>query len=147
MSLNLTEPIEFLEDLDFNRFQEIMEKYTVIDKNRIEDELSQSPSVYAYLACVMEQAKKNMERADLNVKLADSAFRSKRRAQEGKISESRLNTEVYEDPDFYTINEEYLEKQKKYGWMRAICQAMHSKHESLIQLSSNRRAEIKLNSI
>ena len=147
MSLNLTNPRDFLEDFDYARYDDIMGKYTLVDKNRVEDQLSQTASVYAYLGCILEEARSQMEAADLEVKMADAAFRSRRREEEGKISESRLNSEVYLDPDYYVVNKEYILAQKKYGWMKALCSAMHSKHEALIQLSSNHRAEMKLNSL
>lgn len=142
----LTDPKVFLENLEYEKYDGIMKDYTIINRNEVEKELAESPSVYAYFGAVLEEAKKKMELCDLAVKRADANFRSKRRS-EGKISESRLNSEVYQDEDYNECYKTFLEAQKKYGWMKSLCVAMHSKHEALIQLSSNRRAEMKLNSI
>lgn len=147
MSLNLTDPKEFLENFDYSRYDNIMEKYTLVSKHDIETQLSQTASVYAYLACIMEEAKQQMDEADLQLKIGDASFRAERRAQETKISESRLNSEVYLNPEYQHTSREYMIAQKKYGWMKALCAAMRSKHEALIQLSSNHRAEMKLNSL
>lgn len=147
MEQNLTNPKEFLEDFNYSHYENIMKKYTLVNKHNIEEQLSQTASVYAYLACIMEEAKAMMDEADLQLKIGDAGFRAQRRAQETKISESRLNSEVYLDPEYQHTSREYMLAQKKYGWMKALCAAMKSKHEALIQLSSNHRAEMKLNSL
>lgn len=147
MSQSLTNPKEFLEDFDYSQYENIMKKYTLVDVHDVEKQLSQTASVYAYLGCIMEEAKRQMDEADLQLKIGDASFRAGRRAQETKISESRLNSEVYLDAEYQHTSREYLIAQKKYGWMKALCAAMRSKHEALIQLSSNHRAEMKLNSL
>lgn len=137
-------PNEFLNNLDFEKFQDIIRNHTIIKEEDWKQELTETPSTYAYLAAVMETARKRVDIHKQALLEQDANFRAKKRAEMGKISESRLNTEVYLDETYKDILVRIQNSEEKHGWLKAIVQAIRYRHECLVQLSANARKETEL---
>jgi len=113
-------PTEFLENLDFEKFESILTEHTIVNPDNWRQELIEGPSTYTYLAAVMETAKKELDANKAAVELASSMFKRERREKEGKISESKLNSEVALDTN-YKLSQQYMRQaEEKYGWMKSI---------------------------
>lgn len=137
-------PTEFILKLDYEKFNDILENYTRVNPSNWQQELNETPSAYAWLAACAETAKMMYDEKKTNTSIADAEFRRVARNKIVKVSESKLNSEVFLDEKYRIALSEEREAEQKYGWMRAIVFAMRLKHESLIQLSANNRKEIEL---
>ena len=60
------------------------------------------------------------------------------------MTESHLNSYVLVVPDLIEMREGLLEAQQKYNLAKNIINSMDHQKDMLVQLSANKRAEVKL---
>ena len=133
-----------LTDLDIQQYHEIVADLSKIDRDRIEDELDSFPGIYGYYYGLLARANRLL---DASIQTRDSYRSSKKnqlRKQPGKNTVESLNDQLNADDDAKLLDIDVADAQEIYSLVKGICSTLEHKKDMLVQLSANKRQEIKL---
>lgn len=133
-------------DLDIQQYHEIVADLSKIDRERIEDELDTLSGIYGYYYGLMVRANRLLDGA---IQARDS-YRSSRKNELRKLPSKNtvesLNDQLNADSDAKQLDIEVADIEEIYGLVKGICSTLENKKDMLVQLSANKRQEIKLHS-
>lgn len=140
--------VEEVKSLSFDKYYELTQVLTAIDKSDIQNELSKSTTVFSYYHGLMIMQKKRVDL--LNIKLLSlySAIKNNEllsnKSKGVKLTATYLEDFVNSNNDYVAMKEEVLNQEEIYGYLKALCNALEHKKDMLVQLSANLRSETKL---
>lgn len=132
-----------LESLTLEQYHDVVAELAAIDRNRIEDELEHFPAYFSYYYGLMVRSKKNVDQAIIALESYRSTFKNEIR-KAGKKTVDALNDEVSSLQEVQELNNVVSKNEEIYGLMKGICSTLDHKKDMLVQLSANKRQEIKL---
>lgn len=132
-----------LEALTLEQYHDIVAELSAIDRNRIEDELEHFPAYFSYYYGLMVRSKKNVDQAIIALESYRSTLKNELR-KAGKRTVDALNDEVNSIQEIQELNNTVSKNEEIYGLMKGICSTLDHKKDMLVQLSANKRQEIKL---
>lgn len=132
-----------LESLTLEQYHDIVAELSAIDRNRIEDELEHFPAYFSYYYGLMVRSKKNVDQAIIALESYRSTLKNELR-KAGKRTVDALNDEVNSIQEIQELNNTVSKNEEIYGLMKGICSTLDHKKDMLVQLSANKRQEIKL---
>lgn len=132
-----------LEALTLEQYHDVVAELSAIDRNRIEDELEHFPAYFSYYYGLMVRSKKNVDQAIIALESYRSTFKNEIR-KGGKKTVDALNDEVNSLQEVQELNNTVSKNEEIYGLMKGICSTLDHKKDMLVQLSANKRQEIKL---
>lgn len=131
-------------ELDIQQYHEIVLELSKIDRERIEDELDVFPGVYGYYYGLLARANRLLDGSTLARDSFRSAKKNELRKQPGKHTVESLNDQLNADLDAKQLDIEVADIQEIYSLVKGICSTLEHKKDMLVQLSANKRQEIKL---
>ena len=132
-----------IDSMTLELYQETVEALSRIDRNHIEDELEHFPAYYSYYYGLMVRAKKNLDSANISLESYRSVLKTEIR-KGGKKTVDALNDEVNAMNEVVDLYNLVSKNEEIYGLMKGICSTLDHKKDMLVQLSANKRQEIKL---
>lgn len=142
-----TELRDVLDNLDWAHYIDLVETISKIDKFNIEGELVKSPRVYAMYAGLYNLAKAEVSIAE---KELENYYHTTRKSlvvgSDKKIADNKLDSMVMADAKYLELKSALVSWSTKENLLKGLMIALDKRHENVIQLSSNHRAEMKLTS-
>ena len=144
--IKFTPKLDFtnLIDLDIQRYHEIVAELSKIDRERIEDELDTLSGIYGYYYGLLARANRLLDGAIQARDSYRSAKKNELRKLPGKNTVESLNDQLNADSDAKQLDIEVADIQEIYSLVKGICSTLENKKDMLVQLSANKRQEIKL---
>jgi hypothetical protein len=135
-----------LDDFNLDQYTDIVLDLAKIDKDAIEEELLNFTAYFSYYYGLQVRAKRILDNANVSLESIRSCKKTDlRNSNVGKKKPvDALNDEVNCDEDIKTLNNNVSKYEEIYGLMRGICLTLDHKKDMLVQLSANKRQEIKL---
>ena len=131
-----------------NKYLQIAEEYLEISEENMDEALQNHTSLYAFFGAVLAHAKKTYNKADISFEYAEAEAKEERResfSSKGKKStEGALSAYVLTLPHLRDLRSEVLESQHKYNLAKNIITSLDHQKDMLVQMSANKRAEIKM---
>lgn len=137
-----------LDDFNWDSFSEVRDAAVKIDQFSISDELATQAYKYTFYHGLMVSAKKELDIANHELETYSSQIR--KQEQERRLSENLKTTEkildafVLSDIHCQDLKSKVINLTFKVGLMKGLVSALEQRHDMLIQLSSNMRAETNL---
>ncbi len=134
-----------LHEFNLDVYHSLVEELAKIDKDNIETELVELPVYYSYYHGLMLRSKRTLDRLQIEFDNWCATGKSKlRETLSVKVTvaladENLAKTEAHKE---YRLRIADLEE--VYGLMKSVCVTLEHKKDMLIQLSANRRMEVKL---
>lgn len=139
-----------LDSLDLEKYLEVVEELSKINREGIEDELTQFAAYYSYYYGLQVKAKRMFDNSLFALDTYRSGTKndirkSTSRLDNGsKLTVEALNDMVNSKDDVKTLHNDVSKHEEIYGLMKGICSTLEHKKDMLVQLSANKRQEIKL---
>jgi hypothetical protein len=147
MNDNIKETYESIED----KYMELSKKYLGLDESCLEESLFNHSSTFAYFASVQSYAKKIKDLKALKLEGSEAVFMERRRkelTEKGpKPTQGALNSYILSVPELVDMRADLLEAENKYNLAKNIVDALNHQQSMLVQLSANKRAEIKMHEL
>ena len=126
----------------------LVKKYIEIDESDVNKTMVEHSALFAFFGAVLAHAKRIQDMLSTKLEMNEAKHKELRRVQltgKGqKVTESHLNSYVLVVPELIEMREELLDAQQKYNLAKNITNSMDHQKDMLVQLSANRRAEVKL---
>jgi hypothetical protein len=135
-------------DLTWDNFIIISDAIVDIDRNNIEGELEKLPTSYAHWAGLLAKSKRDLDTASLELTQYMASkrkgFADTSRSSGKKATAKDLDDFVMSQEDYKNLSLKSYKASEKYQLIKGLVSSLDHKANALVQLSSNRRAEIKL---
>ena len=137
------------EDLTWERYIEISNNLTKINKDDVSYELMEYTSVFAYYNGILNTYKFELDRAQHIIDQSEATIRSicdqdYRAHNNSKPTDKYLEMKVNTNEEYQTFIKGKTKLDYKYNLMKGLVHSLEFKKDCLVQLSSNNRAEAKL---
>ena len=123
----------------------IAREITNINSGNIDDELKKQASLYSWYHGLMATCKNKVRKSEADLEIFESLTRNdeySRRTVEGKkITEKIMEAYVKSRPEYRELLETKMDFETKYDLLRGIVNSLSHKKDTLVQMSSNARAE------
>jgi hypothetical protein len=143
----MSDIIETYEKLS-EHYLPLVKKYVEIDETEVNKTMLEHSALYAFFGAVLAYAKKVQDMLSTKLDMSEAKHKELRRVEltgKGqKVTESHLNTYVLVVPELIDMRAEVIEAQQKYNLAKNILSSMDHQKDMLVQLSANKRAEVKL---
>ena len=129
-------------------YLDITNNYLKIDDSNVEKALMQHTGIYAFFGAVLAYAKRELDRSSNDKEREEATVREARRGElveEGKKATDRaLDAYVKTVPSVQEKEDKYEACAHRYHLARNIIHSLDHQKDMLVQISANKRAEIKL---
>ena len=123
----------------------IAREITNINSGNIDDELKKQASLYSWYHGLMATCKNKVRKSEADLEIFESLTRNdeyNRRTEEGqKITEKIMEAYVKSRPEYRELLETKMDFETKFDLLRGIVTSLSHKKDTLVQMSSNARAE------
>ena len=147
MNKNIKEAYESLEE----DYMKISKDYLALEESNIEAALIRHTSIYAFFSSVLTHAKRVKDLKSITLETSEAKVMNTIREaalQAGeKITQGALNTYILMVPELVELREEVVDADTKYNLSKNIVSALDHQKDLLVQLSANKRAEMKLHEL
>ena len=147
MNKNVKEAYESLEE----DYMKISKDYLSLDESNVEEALLRHTSIYAFFSSVLTHAKRVKDLKSITLETSEAKDMNSKRElalQAGeKITQGALNTYILMVPELVELREGVVDADTKYNLSRNIVSALDHQKDLLVQLSANKRAEMKLHEL
>jgi len=136
------------EDMTWENYVMICDAIVTINPENLEEELTLQPVNYSHWSGLLARAKKEMDHA--NLELTRYIAVTTKEAQEEALLSGKKKTAkdldaFVESQDSYALyTNEVNEITQKYNMIKGLVSALDQRMSSLVQLSSAKKAEMKL---
>tara|TARA_R110000782_G_scaffold184388_2_gene274723 strand:+ start:90811 stop:91251 length:441 start_codon:yes stop_codon:yes gene_type:complete len=134
-----------LDDLTQVLYQEANEEITKVVENCIETEMVNFPAYYYYYYGLMVTSKYRFQRSQTEYEEAKSEFLNSKRAGSIKLSVAAGEDLANAQSSLRELHKLATNRELIYAFMKGICNTLEHKKDMLVQLSANKRQEIKIN--
>ena len=143
MNKDIVETYQTLEE----SYQKISNTYLKITESNVDEALTTHTTVYAFFASVLTYAKSvrdGMAYVLENIEAVKKELcRIKAQEKGQKTTNAGLDTLVKTFPEVDSAKKELLKAETKYNYAKNIVDSLNHQKDCLIQLSANKRAEVK----
>jgi hypothetical protein len=134
-----------LEGITEENYPGIVREITNINSRNIDDELERQASLYSWYYGLLASCKSKVRKSEADLEIFESLTRNdeyNRRTEEGqKITEKIMEAYVKSRPEYRELLETKMNLEVKYDLLRGVVTSLSHKKDTLIQMSSNARAE------
>jgi hypothetical protein len=140
--------LDAYQTISWEIFPSLVKQLVAINKENVEGELQELPQIYAYYYGLMSVAKRDLnsaesERDSLSATLRKTKFEEKIKSGE-KATDKYLEAYINANDDFKNLQKQVIDCQFKYDLFKGLIESLSFKKDCLVQLSAQRRAEVKL---
>tara|TARA_R110000765_G_scaffold162797_2_gene267581 strand:- start:54 stop:500 length:447 start_codon:yes stop_codon:yes gene_type:complete len=147
MSNDILNTYEKLDSQSMN----LAEEYLKISDSTMDSAITRHTSVYAFFGSVMAYAKKILDSHDLQLDNMEAQLRENQREEltnmGKKATDRALDGYVKTVPEVQEMKQNVVSAQYKYNLARNIVNSLDHQKDMLVQMSANKRAEIKLHEL
>ena len=137
--------LEALDELTWENYVEVAGAVTQFTIYGLDDAMKDQASVYSYYQGMLSMAKKRLDAAKLDLTKFSATHRKEAKQRSStKITAKDLDDLVESSDEFADYNKEVNNAEFKYTLLKGLCSALDQKKDMMVQLSSNRRAEMNL---
>ena len=140
--------MEILESLPLERYLEIGKDVSRINPEELDDELMRQASTYTYFSILESEAHQLYETAMSEFLRYQSTAkveeRERRQRDKQKATDKSLEDWVSAQPEYQELLSNTIEADGRRKRIRGIVRGLEQRKDTLIQLSSNKRAESKI---
>ncbi len=126
-------------------YLKLVNQITHLDPNKIDEELQKQASLYSWYHGLLALCKKKVREAESNLEVFESLARNdeyNRRMEEGlKATEKIMESYIKALSEYRELVNTKIQLETKYDLLKGIVTSLSHKKDSLIQMSSNARAE------
>ena len=134
-----------LEGITVESYPGIAREITNIYSGNLDDELKNQASLYSWYHGLLATCKNKVRKSEADLEIFESLTRNdeySRRTVEGKkITEKIMEAYVKSRPEYRELLETKMDFETKYDLLRGIVNSLSHKKDTLVQMSSNARAE------
>ena len=134
-----------LDSITEETYPGIAREITNINNLNIDEELERQASLYSWYHGLLSICKKKVREISTEFEIFESSIRSeeyKRRMEAGeKATEKMMESFVKCHPGFFALARKQIDMETKYNLLKGIVTSLSHKKDTLIQISSNARAE------
>ena len=142
--LSLSEILE----LDVGSFKDLSSDLCHIDKDMVDKELVNHPTVYTYYSGMLVKVKYLVDKLTSDFEIFCSQISNEEmlanKNSGGKATAKYLEDFVRSHPSYQKMRTEVLALEEVYGYIKALCVGLEHKKDMIVQLSANKRSETKL---
>jgi len=132
-------------------FLNITKAYLSVDEMSMDAAIKRHPSIFAFFGSVLSYAKRERDRLAAKLEMMEAKHMELRRAelasQGTKATQGALNAYVLVVQELIDLRDEVLEAEHKYNLARNITTALDHQKDMLVQMSANKRAEVRLHEL
>jgi len=131
-----------------NKYLQIAEEYLEISEENMDEALQNHTALYAFFGAVLAYAKKTSNLAEISFEYSEAEVKEERREYLSdlgkKVTEGALSAYALTVPSLRDLKSKVLESQHKYNLAKNILTSLDHQKDMLVQMSANKRAEIKM---
>jgi len=147
MNKDITDIYDSLEDT----YLDLAKTYLSVREDTLTESLLKHPSVFAFFGAVQSYAKQRKEQLEMSLEIGEAKHMELRRAelfsQGTKATQGALNAYVVTVPELMEIKTKLKEAEYRYALSRNVVSSLDHQKDMLIQLSANKRAEVRLHEL
>ena len=137
--------LNILDDLTWETYLEVCDAITKYSDHEIDNEMMRQASVYSHYHGLLAQSKRQLDNDKLMLSTYMASSRRDCKASSStKLTAKDLDDLVESGERFEIQSRRVNDSEFKHTLLKGIIEALKQKANMLIQLSSNKRAEIKL---
>jgi len=129
----------------------LAKNYLTVDEDSMDLAIKRHPSVFAFFGSVLSHAKKESDKLSTKLEMLEAKHMEMRRAeltgQGTKATQGALQAYVLTITELMVLREELTEAQHKYNLARNMLTSLDHQKDMLVQMSANKRAEMKLHEL
>ena len=147
MNQNVKEAYGSLEE----DYMKISKDYLSLDESNVEEALLKHTSIYAFFSSVLTYAKRVKDLKSITLETAEARTMDEKRENcvrlGEKITQGALNNYILMVPELVKLRKKLVNADTKYSLAKNITSALDHQKDLLVQLSANKRAEMKLHEL
>lgn len=129
----------------------LAKNYLTVDEDSMDLAIKRHPSVFAFFGSVLSYAKRESDKLSTMLEMLEAKHMELRRAeltgQGTKATQGALQAYVLTITELIVLREELTEAQHKYNLARNMLTSLDHQKDMLVQMSANKRAEMKLHEL
>tara|TARA_R110000822_G_scaffold4598_1_gene19849 strand:+ start:710 stop:1150 length:441 start_codon:yes stop_codon:yes gene_type:complete len=129
----------------------LAKNYLTVDEDSMDLAIKRHPSVFAFFGSVLSYAKRESDKLSTMLEMLEAKHMELRRAeltgQGTKATQGALQAYVLTITELIVLREELLEAQHRYNLARNMLTSLDHQKDMLVQMSANKRAEMKLHEL
>jgi hypothetical protein len=129
----------------------LAKNYLTVDEDSMDLAIKRHPSVFAFFGSVLSYAKRESDKLNTMLEMLEAKHMELRRAeltgQGTKATQGALQAYVLTITELIVLREELTEAQHKYNLARNMLTSLDHQKDMLVQMSANKRAEMKLHEL
>jgi predicted phage-related endonuclease len=132
-----------------DKYSQIIQLYLTINDSNLDERMQRMASIYAFFSNLLAYSKYILDEAERELEVKGAAISvevmTNLRSQGVKPSDNKLDAYIQSHEGYPALRIAVNEAAKKYNISKNIVDSLSIAKDMVIQLSSNRRAELKLN--
>jgi len=129
----------------------LAKNYLTVDEDTMDLAIKRHPSVFAFFGSVLSYAKRESDTLTMNLEILEAKHMELRRAelasQGTKATQGALNAYILTVTELIDLRTDLLEAQHKYNLARNMTTSLDHQKDMLVQMSANKRAEVRLHEL
>jgi len=134
-----------------SEYLSLTKSYLSVDESSMDLAIKRHPSVYAFFGSVLSYAKRTSDGLSSKLEMLEAKHMELRRAELAgkgtKATQGALNAYVLTVQELIDLREELLDSQHRYNLARNIVTSLDHQKDMLVQMSANKRAEVRLHEL
>ncbi len=136
------------EDLNWDMYIELCDNYLKVNSTDITKELETQAIQYSYYSGLLAMAQEKVDEIELNIETfmgqAGNDARSYLMLNDLKVTDKAVEGIILSKQEYKNLVEKRAEVKTKFNLLKSLVAAMSMRKDSLIQISSNSRAETRI---
>ena len=132
-------------------YLKISKEYLQLNESDIESALIRHSATFAFFASVLTYAKRKTDLMSIQLETAEAVCMEAKRKElteaGAKTTQGALNSYILTVPDLVDMRELQVKAVTRYNLAKNIVSSLDHQKDMLVQLSANKRAEIKLHEL
>lgn len=134
-----------LENLDIELYQSVVSILSRINREDIDDELTNVPVIFSYYYGLLVRSKRNLDDAKTLLEHWKAKIGvDSRSSADKKLTAKNLEDIIMSNDETSALTKDIDHKEEIYSYMKGICSTLEQRKDMLVQLSANKRQETKL---
>tara|TARA_R100000458_G_scaffold11747_2_gene9538 strand:+ start:7169 stop:7609 length:441 start_codon:yes stop_codon:yes gene_type:complete len=134
-----------------SEYLNITKTYLSVDEGTMDIAIKRHPSVFAFFGSVLSFAKRASDGLNSKLEMKEAKHMELRRAELAekgvKATQAALTNYILTVQELVDLREEVLESQHRYNLAKNIVTSLDHQKDMLVQMSANKRAEVRLHEL
>lgn len=136
---------EAIEHFTWDNYKEVSDSLLDINESNLDYEMLKQPGLYSYYHALMCYAKNQVSERERNVMQIEAGIRKgSKQGSTTKVTVKDIDAMVFSSEDYKQATQELDKANFKYELLKGLVRALEHKKDMIVQVSVNKREEIKL---